>query len=100
MQTDAIPTPQNLPKKPLVEAWFELRWKIDENPKRKGIVSNILLGRYYDKIRTSYPAPEELSAAMVPEEMIPYTARHRFRAAEMQWPLTQLGLGILTVNDT
>jgi uncharacterized protein (TIGR04255 family) len=100
MEIDAVPTPKDLPNKPLIEALFELRWKADEDPRRKGIVSNILLGKYYDRIRKTYPVPEELPAAMVPEEMVPYIVRHRFRAAEKQWPLTQLGLGILTINES
>jgi len=32
--------------------------------------------------------------------IIPYVVQHRFRVGENRWPLTQIGPGILTLNDT
>jgi uncharacterized protein (TIGR04255 family) len=99
MHPDTMPRPHTLANKPLVEAVFELRWKPDDDHSKNSIASHMLTGRYYDKSRSQYPVAEELPAAMLPIQMIPHVVRHRFRAAPSQWPLTQLGLGVLSVND-
>jgi uncharacterized protein (TIGR04255 family) len=36
----------------------------------------------------------------MPEDMTPYLVHHQFRPAKDGWPLTQIGPGIITVNDT
>ena len=100
MATDTIPESHYLANKPLVEALFEVRWKLDENPTRGTTAFRVLFGRYYDRIRASYPEAEDLPSSAVPEIMTPYVVRHRFRAAKEQWPVTQLGPGIMTVNET
>jgi uncharacterized protein (TIGR04255 family) len=100
MEDDIIPQPHDLRNKPLVEALFEIRWQIDSDANKGRFVSGILFGRYYDRVRHLYPKLEELPVAMIPEEMTPYTVRHRFRTGENQWPITQLGPGVLTINET
>ena len=103
MDDESIPQPHDLPNKPLVEAVFELRWAISDanggNPPRDPGF-RIALGRYYDVVKASYPVVVDLPSAQVPEEMTAYSVRHQFRVKEEQWPLTQIGPGILTVNDT
>jgi uncharacterized protein (TIGR04255 family) len=59
-----------------------------------------LLGRYYDRLRSEYPHIQDLPPSQVPEEMTNYIVRHQFRHVKDGWPLTQLGPGILTFNDT
>ena len=100
MSTDTIPESHDLANKPLVEALFELRWKLDENPTRGTTAFRLLFGRYYERIRASYPEAEDLPSSAVPEIMTPYVVRHRFRASKEKWPVTQLGPGIMTVNET
>ncbi len=99
----AIPVPRPLPNKPLVEAIFELHWGLQSAtphlpPRDPGF--RILLGRYYDRIRHDYPHVQDLPTVNVPEELTAHVVRHQFRAGHEQWPLTQLGPGILTVNET
>lgn len=103
MSTNPIPAPRELLNKPLVEAIFELRWALripgsGLPPQDPGF--RIALGRFYDKVRKDYPELIDLPTSQVPEDMTAYTVRHQFRRGKGQWPLTQLGPGILTVNDT
>ena len=91
-----------LKNKPLVEAIFELRWNLKEvgegikvDPHYK-----ILVGSLYSKLKDEYPYHEPLPAASLPDDMAGYVVQHRFRKGENDWPLVQIGPGILTVNDT
>ncbi|MBU0496705.1 MAG: TIGR04255 family protein, partial [Candidatus Thermoplasmatota archaeon] len=87
--------------KPLVEAIFEMRWKLQESD------SNFLydphyklvIGRLYDRIIKYYPFHEQLQSAEMPDEMASYIVQHRFRTEKKKWPLVQLGPGIITIND-
>lgn len=95
--------PLILARKPLVETIFELRWALAEGSTpgmQRDPGFSILLGRFYDRVQEKYPFIEELPIRQVPEELTPYAIRHRFRAKENGWPLTQLGPGILSVNET
>ena len=99
--SDRIPTPHPLPKKPLVEAIFELRWALQQQDQQQVDPGfQILLGRFYDKVSADFPEPENLQAALIPEMMTPYIVRNRFRKTKNGWPLVRLGTGILSVNDT
>lgn len=103
MPDNEIPKPRKLANKPLVEAIFELRWQLKVSA--QGIPPHdpgfrIALGKYYDNVRKNYPVMVDLPTTQIPEDMTAYAVRHQFRAAENQWPLTQLGPGILSVNET
>jgi uncharacterized protein (TIGR04255 family) len=91
-----------LKKKPLVEAIFELRWDLQEPAPGVKIDPHykIVIGRIYDKVNDEYSFHEQLPTASVPDEMIGYVVQHRFRKDKDQWPLVQIGPGIITVNDT
>jgi uncharacterized protein (TIGR04255 family) len=98
-----------LENKPLVEAIFEMRWRLSpfgvgasaemERPKEDPYY-RLLIGSFYERIKNKYPAYEQLPTAKVPETLMNYIVQHRFRVAENEWPLVQLGPGILTVNST
>lgn len=94
-------TIKKLANKPLVEAIFELRWGLDGVP---GMAVDpyyqMLIGQLYSAIKGEYPYWERLPTAEVPEGFAPYAPHHRFRVASDQWPLVQIGPGILTINDT
>jgi len=98
----ATVTPRDLPRKPLVEAIFELRWTLQEV--QPGVQHDpafrFLLGRFYDKVRREFPFVQDLPATQVPEEIAAYTVRHQFRPRAEAWPVLQLGPGVLTVNET
>jgi uncharacterized protein (TIGR04255 family) len=54
----------------------------------------------YDRVAKLYPFFEPLPAAGVPDEMVPHVAQYRFRVKENDWPLLQIGVGLLTLNAT
>jgi uncharacterized protein (TIGR04255 family) len=91
-----------LKNKPLIEAIFELRWALKESS--QGIKTDphykILVGSIYSKLKTEYPYHEPLPAASIPDDIAGHVVQHRFRKDKNQWPLIQIGPGILTVNDT
>jgi len=87
---------------PLVEAILEVRWLLRGAPPELPSDPNyaLLVGRFFDRVHADYPTYEQLPAATIPNEMVPYLAQHRFRAKAGGWPLTQLGPGVLTLNAT
>lgn len=92
---------KELKNKPLIEAVFELRWKLEEiNRTLVDRHFNLLIGRIYDKVSNEYPYYEKLPSASIPDEISPYFVKYRFRKSENQWPLIQIGPGIITLNDT
>src|SRR3972149_3965752 len=103
MTTDNSFKDDRLPNKPLAEAIFELRWALDEK-RVQGLavdpVFRLLVGRYYDRVKADYPNVVDLPTAQIPEELTSYAVRHQFRASKDGWPVTQLGPGIVTVNET
>jgi len=95
---------KQLKNKPLIEAIFELRWelmqlsasgqnKVDPNYK-------LLPGRIFEKVSKEYPFHESLPTSEMPDEIAGYIIQHRFRKSINDWPLIQLGPGIITLNDT
>jgi uncharacterized protein (TIGR04255 family) len=95
-------TRKDLKNKPLVEAIFELRWELQEPAQGMKIDPHykIIVGRIYDKVSNEYPVHEQLPTASMPDEIAGYVVQHRFRKDKGQWPLIQVGPGIITVNDT
>jgi len=91
-----------LKNKPLVEAIFELRWDLLEvsTGVRLDPHYKLLVGRIYDRVNDKYPFHEQLPTATVPDEIAGYMVQHRFRKGEDEWPLIQIGPGIITLNDT
>ncbi len=93
---------KNLKKKPLVEAIFELKWELQEQKNKIKIDPHykILIGRVYDRVKDDYPFYEQLSTATMPDEIAGYIVQHRFRKDKDEWPLIQIGPGIITLNET
>ena len=92
----------DLPKKPLVEAIFEIRWQIrkvadglHEDPRWR-----TFLIKFFSEIREEYPEIVELPTTQIPDQLAGYTVQYQYRAGKGQWPLIQIGPGILTVNET
>ena len=91
-----------LKNKPLVEAILEVKWALTSPAPGVQIDSHykILLGRLYDKVSGEYPEHEQLPTATIPDEIVGQTVQHRFRYGPNDWPLLQVGPGVLTLNDT
>jgi len=106
-----------LKNKPLVEAIFELRWGVEVSPNivvpinivGAGNIAfaapspdphyKILIGEMYSKLKEEYPIYESLQSANMPDVISGYLVQHRFRQKANEWPLVQIGPGILTLND-
>jgi len=91
-----------LKNKPLIEAILEVKWALASPAPGVQIDPHykILLGRLYDKVSGDYPEHEQLPTATIPDEIVGQTVQHRFRYGPNDWPLLQVGPGILTLNDT
>lgn len=92
-----------LKHKPLVEAIFEIRWELQKGPEKGMQIDphyKLLIGRIYEKIKNEYPYYEQLPTASMPDEIAEYIIQHRFRKSINQWPLIQLGPGIISLNET
>lgn len=101
-----FPQEIHLQKAPLIEAWLEIRWKLEDNVDLG--FPNILqdrhfpfaLGVFYNKIKDAFTYNEPLVTSSAPNELLPYVVRHRFWADKNTWPVIQLGPGICTLNFT
>lgn len=93
---------RELKQKPLVEAICEIRWALQEKATGVSVDPHyrLLLGRLYDRLQTTYPEHEQLETANIPDEMSGKIVQHRFRTGRNDWPLVQLGPGVITINDT
>ena len=88
---------------PLLEAIFELRWELEQN-QTTGTLRDpsypMMYGRMYEKFKKELPIIEDLPTTQVHPEANPFVVRHRMRAKKEEWPLIQVGPGVLTVNET
>jgi len=87
-----------LPKAPLIEVIFEIRWTIDINNKEEAQEVQYLHGDLFPLIKSKYPYREAANPQMPLELMMLHSPTHRFRTAANDYPLVQIGPGILTVN--
>lgn len=87
-----------LPKAPLIEVIFELRWKVDS--KSELSKCQYLHGDLYGLLKEDYPFRESLISPEVPIELYLSMPAHRFRTSQDDYPLVQVGPGLLTVNTT
>ncbi|WP_309736183.1 TIGR04255 family protein [Chamaesiphon sp. OTE_75_metabat_556] len=98
-------TIDTLNKRPLIEAICEIRWEFQnessiDNPNKQISLANLL-----EKVQSSYPVYEAISMPLFPLPGISVSVMegfplHRFRVAIEQWPLVQVGVGIVTINET
>ncbi|MBN1396034.1 MAG: TIGR04255 family protein [Pirellulales bacterium] len=93
---------RELKNKPLLEAILEVRWQLVKSDagEEKDPHYKLILGRLYDRLQPIYPEHQPLSTASVPDELVGHVVQHRFRVATDDWPLVQIGPGILTFNET
>jgi len=87
----------HLPNKPLVEAILEVKWG---SPDKPDPAYPMIVGRLYEKVRDEYPFVQDLELAQFPPGIAVHVPRHRFRKAENEWPLVQIGPGVAALNDT
>jgi uncharacterized protein (TIGR04255 family) len=93
---------EKLSNPPLVEAILEIRWRLTEPAPGVAIDPGykLLVGRLHERVSAEYPFHEPLPTASMPDEMLGYVVQHRFRKAQDEWPLVQVGPGVVTLNET
>lgn len=91
-----------LPKAPLQEAIFEMRWPLQPDATGRNLVDpeyEFALGKFQGALNETFPFRVAKFPSEMPHRMLNYQATHQFWKAEGQWPVVQLGPGIATVND-
>ena len=84
-----------LPKAPLIEVIFEIRWNASGNEEL--LRTQYLHGDLFSEIKDKYPHRESIQSIPI-DIFINNVPTHRFRVAPKGYPLVQVGPGILTVN--
>jgi uncharacterized protein (TIGR04255 family) len=90
-----------LKNKPLVEAILEVKWRVGNAPAPDPHYQ-LLLGRLYDRLQQDYPTHVALPTAQLPTEVAAQAGvvQHQLRPAPEDWPLVQIGPGVMSVNVT
>ena len=85
-----------LPNAPLIEIILELRWKIIN----KADLSKVqyLYGDLYSELKQKYPFRESIVPTEIPIDILINQPVHRYRTAPNDYPLVQVGPGIITLN--
>ena len=93
---------ERLKHPPMIEALVEIKWELTERSSAGYYDPHyqLLLGSFYDKIKSRYPYHEPLPTSEVPDDVTGRMVKHRFRTAKNEWPLVQIGPGVITVNET
>lgn len=91
---------RNLANAPLIEAFVEVRWALEETGPRtaRDHAYPLFVAGLYADLKDSYPYIENLPAKEVPDEVTPHVVKFRFRKAENAWPLIQAGPGVASMN--
>jgi len=93
---------RTLKKAPLLEAIFEMRWELAQIPNtqvRRDPAYPLLYGRLYDRFKKEYTVAEDLPSVQMHPDASPYVVRHRMRKSATEWPVVQIGPGILSVHQ-
>jgi len=85
-----------LPKAPLLEVIFELKWKITN--KDDLTKYQYLTGDLYSKIKERYPRRQTSIPPEFPIDLLISKPVHKYSVQESAYPLVQLGPGIVTLN--
>lgn len=92
-----------LPKAPLQEVIFEVRWELDISPFINKPEDNFLkmaLGVFSSLVKKEFPYFVSKYPQDIPSFLVNYQPTYQFWMGENTWPVYQLGPGIFTVNET
>jgi len=94
---------KKLPKAPLQEVIFELRWNLDFDPATRQDLDlgfEMAQGRFQRLVEREFPFNRRLPPPGIPFVLLNHTVVHQFWRAENTYPVLQLGPGIFSQNDT
>jgi uncharacterized protein (TIGR04255 family) len=92
-----------LPKAPLQEAIFEIRWELDVDPSSNQQIDmgfSLAQGKLQEIVKDHFPVHKRKLPHGVPEQTLQYQAVNQYWFKSGEWPVLQLGPGIFTINDT
>ncbi len=92
-----------LPKAPLQEAIFELRWPLKPDPTGRQLIDpeyQFALGKFQDALKNKFPFHVLKFPNEIPIHLLNYQTIHQFWSGERKWPVVQIGPGIATINET
>ena len=90
-----------LPNAPLKEVIFEVRWDADINPENNQLFDKgyaLALGVFKNLVKSHFPIAKQITD--IPANFIFGKVIHQFWKSEKEWPVLQIGPGILTINCT
>ncbi len=94
---------KKLPKAPLQEVIFEVRWDLDLDPETQRLQDNgfdLAVGKFANAIEGQFSFPLKKVPGDIPIDFFNHQPVHQFWTNEQTWPVVQLGPGIMTFNDT
>jgi len=90
-----------LPNAPLQEVIFELRWELERHENQQYDPDfDLAAGALHQLLKDDFSVVKKKVPANVPIEALPYQTIYQFWKGEAEWPVIQLGPGLLTVNET
>lgn len=92
-----------LPRAPLKEAVFEVRWPLQPDETGRQLTDPdypFALGKFRDALKDCFPEHVAKFPQATPHHLFKHQVAHQFWQTGRKWPVTQLGPGIATVNDT
>lgn len=91
-----------LPNAPLQEVIFEIRWDLEtvDNHQYYDPKYEMALGAFRQYLEKEFPVVKRKMHPSIPSEILPHQTLYQFWAGENEWPVIQIGPGILTVNET
>ena len=92
-----------LSKAPLQEVIFEAFWELDVDPKSHAqydSVFELAQGVFSNYLSGEFPFHRKISPPFIPLQLLNYKPVHQFWRAQDEWPVIQLGPGILAANIT
>lgn len=94
---------EKLPKAPLREVIFELRWGLGYDPSSKQELDlgfDMAQGQFKHLVEQEFPFHRRLTPQNFPLSLFSHKVVHQFWKAENTYPLLQLGPGLFSQNDT
>lgn len=92
-----------LPKAPLQEAIFEIRWELDIEPSNNqqlDVGFALAQGKLQEIVKDDFPFYKRKIPHLLPDQALLYQVVNQYWKKPDTWPVIQLGPGIFTVNDT
>lgn len=92
-----------LPKAPLQEAIFEIRWELDVDPSNNQPLDlgfSLAQGKLQEIVKDEFPVYKRRVPHGLPDHIFQFQPINQYWRKDETWPVLQLGPGIFSINDT